>query len=196
MIIFVIFGILRITSTGKIQIFHLREKARKQIYARLLDDQITYTGKILEVGCGTGQTCNLLAMTKTRTVFGTDISVNSLKLGNRFREKNRIKNLRFLQMNLFRPIFKSEMFDVVICNGVLHHTNNPKMAFRELTRCLKKDGYIIIGLYHKYGRAFTKVRQFMIRYFGDRLKVLDKRNIDKNELEYRFFRQIRLFRQL
>jgi len=69
----------------------LREKARKQIYARLLDDQVTYTGKILEVGCGTGQTCNLLAMTKTRTIFGTDISVNSLKLGNRFREQNRIK---------------------------------------------------------------------------------------------------------
>ena len=58
----------------------LREKARKQIYARLLDDQVTYTGKILEVGCGTGQTCNLLAMTKTRTVFGIDISGGALSL--------------------------------------------------------------------------------------------------------------------
>ena len=158
----------------------LREKARKQIYARLLDDQITYTGKILEVGCGTGQTCNLLAMTKTRTVFGTDISVNSLKLGNRFREKNRFKNLRFLQMNLFRPVFKSEMFDVVICNGVLHHTSDPFTGFQSISKLVKKKGLIIIGLYNKYGRAFTDLRRCIFSVTGDSLILLDSRLRDTN----------------
>ena len=158
----------------------LREKARKQIYARLLDDQVTYTGKILEVGCGTGQTCNLLAMTKTRSVFGTDISVNSLKLGNRFREKNRIKNLRFLQMNLFRPVFKSEMFDVVICNGVLHHTSDPFTGFQSISKLVKKGGYIIIGLYNKYGRAFTDFRRSIFSISGDSLQSLDSRLRDTN----------------
>jgi ubiquinone/menaquinone biosynthesis C-methylase UbiE len=158
----------------------LREKARKQIYARLLDEQIPYTGKILEIGCGTGQTCNLLAMTKTRTVFGTDISVNSLKLGNRFREQNKIKNLRFLQMNLFRPVFKDEMFDVVICSGVLHHTSDPFTGFQSISKLVKKGGYIIIGLYNKYGRTFTNFRRSIFSISGDNLKPLDSRLRDKN----------------
>ena len=158
----------------------LTEKARKQIYACLLDAQIPYAGKILEVGCGTGQTCNLLAMTKTRTVFGTDISVNSLKLGNTFRKQNRIRNLRFLQMNLFRPVFRAEMFDVVICNGVLHHTSEPFAGFQSISKLVKKGGYIIIGLYNKYGRTFTDFRRSIFSFSGNFLKPLDSRLRDKN----------------
>ena len=112
----------------------LREKATNQIYVQLLDNQISYTGKILEVGCGTGQLSNLLAMTKTRTIFGADLSINSLKLANKFRELNRIRNLKFIQMNLFQPVFKAEMFDVVICNGVLHHTSDPFTGFQSISK--------------------------------------------------------------
>ena len=70
-------------------------------------------------------------------------------------------------MSLFNLFFKEEFFDTIISNGVLHHTENPKLAFIELTKYLKKEGYIIIGLYHKYGRIFTKIRQFIIKFFGD-----------------------------
>src|SRR5271156_5619929 len=34
--------------------FTLREKARKGIFAQLLDDNLPLTAKVLEVGCGTG----------------------------------------------------------------------------------------------------------------------------------------------
>ena len=158
----------------------LREKATNQIYVQLLDNQISYTGKILEVGCGTGQLSNLLAMTKTRTVLGTDLSVNSLKLANKFREKNRIRNLKFIQMNLFQPVFKAEMFDVVICNGVLHHTSDPFTGFQSISKLVKKGGYIIIGLYNKYGRAFTDFRRSIFSISGDSLQSLDSRLRDTN----------------
>ena len=158
----------------------LREKATNQIYVQLLDNQISYTGKILEVGCGTGQLSNLLAMTKTRTVFGADLSINSLKLADKFREKNRIRNLKFIQMNLFQPVFKAEMFDVVICNGVLHHTSDPFTGFQSISKLVKKGGYIIIGLYNKYGRAFTDFRRSIFSISGDSLQSLDSRLRDTN----------------
>ena len=158
----------------------LREKATNQIYVQLLDNQISYTGKILEVGCGTGQLSNLLAMTKTRTVFGADLSINSLKLANKFREQNRIRNLKFIQMNLFQPVFKAEMFDVVICNGVLHHTSDPFTGFQSISKLVKKGGYIIIGLYNKYGRAFTDFRRSIFSISGDSLQSLDSRLRDTN----------------
>ena len=52
-------------------------------------------------------------------------------------------------MNLFRPVFKAETFDVVICSGVLHHTSDPLTGFQSISKLVKKGGYIIIGLYNK-----------------------------------------------
>jgi 2-polyprenyl-3-methyl-5-hydroxy-6-metoxy-1,4-benzoquinol methylase len=109
----------------------LREKAKKGILARLLDDQILYGARILEVGCGTGQLSNFLGMTWERTVFATDICLNSLKLSQQFKEQNQIDNVTFLQMNLFRPVFRLDSFDLVICNGVLHHTSVPFLVFNQ-----------------------------------------------------------------
>ena len=163
----------------------LREKATKHVYVKLLDDQISYTGKILEVGCGTGQLSNLLAMTKTRTVFGADLSINSLKLANTFREKIRIRNLKFLQMNLFQPVFKAEMFDVVICNGVLHHTSDPFAGFQSISKLVKKGGFIIIGLYNKYGRIFTDIRRHIFSLTGNSLTSLDPRIGSKDFSPYK-----------
>ena len=86
-------------------------------------------------------------------------------------------------MSLFNLFFKKEFFDVIISNGVLHHTENPKLAFMELTKYLKKDGYVIIGLYHRYGRIFTKIRQFLIKVFGDSFKFLDKKNLPRQKFK-------------
>ena len=73
----------------------LRQKAEKGVFARLLDDQIPHGARILEVGCGTGQLSNFLGMTWGRTVFATDICLNSLKLGQDFREKIKLRMLLF-----------------------------------------------------------------------------------------------------
>src|SRR2546427_304110 len=82
----------------------LRQRAGKGIFARLLDDQIPYGTRILEVGCGSGQLSNFLGMAAGRKVFATDLCLNSLKLGQKFKEQNQIANVAFLQMNLFRPV--------------------------------------------------------------------------------------------
>src|SRR5215207_1801501 len=55
----------------------LRQKARASVAAQLLNDQISNTATILEVGCGTGQMTNYLGMTWGRTVIGSDICLNS-----------------------------------------------------------------------------------------------------------------------
>ncbi|WP_420643976.1 methyltransferase domain-containing protein [Candidatus Leptofilum sp.] len=152
----------------------LRTKAEKGIFARLLDDQIPHGSKVLEVGCGTGQLSNFLGMKWGRTVFGADLCLNSLRLGQGFREKNQIDNA-FLQMNLFKPAFKEGSFDFVICNGVLHHTSDPFQGYRSISRLVKKGGFILIGLYHMHSRIPTDIRRFIFNMSGDRFKFLDPR---------------------
>lgn len=83
-------------------------------------------------------------------------------------------------MNLFMPVFKEESFSFVICNGVLHHTSDPFGGFMSISRLVKKGGYIIIGLYNKYGRILTDIRRIIFNVFDDRLKFLDSRLMRKD----------------
>jgi len=153
----------------------LRAKAEQGQFARLLSEQIPHGARVLECGCGTGQLSNFLGLTWGRTVFGTDLCLNSLALANSFKQMHDIRSVAFLQMNLFRPAFQPESFDVVVSNGVLHHTGDPQGGFRSILRCLRPGGFIIIGLYNSYGRLTTDARRLVFRLTGDRLMFLDPR---------------------
>lgn len=153
----------------------LRAKAEEGLFARLLNDQIPHGAKVIECGCGTGQLSNFLGLTWGRTVFGTDLCMNSLRLGHGFKDQHDITGVSFVQMNLFRPAFRPGSFDVVISNGVLHHTSDPYGGFQSILRLLKRGGFIIIGLYNTYGRLTTDLRRLVFRLSGDRFKSLDPR---------------------
>jgi SAM-dependent methyltransferase len=160
----------------------LRKKARASVAAQLLNDQIPSTARILEVGCGTGQMTNFLAMAWGRTVIGSDICHNSLKLAAGFRDRFSINNAHFVQMNLFDPFFREQCFDVVISNGVLHHTGDAALAFRSIQRLVKPGGHIVIGLYNWLGRMPTLWLRSLVHLFGDVAALLDSRMRREHDL--------------
>lgn len=151
----------------------LMEKAQKGIFAKLLDEQIPQGAFVLEVGCGTGQLTNFLGMHYNRRVFGSDMCLHSLRLAQGFRDRCGIKNAGFVQMNLFRPAFKEQAFDLVVSNGVLHHTADPLGGFKSIAKLVKPGGIIIIGLYNKWGRLTTDFKRFLFRVTADKLAFLD-----------------------
>jgi len=150
----------------------LIDKSRKRIYAHALDRSIPYNSTVLEVGCGTGQLSNYLGIS-FRRVIGADLCLNSLRLGERFRSEHALDRVWFMQMNLFRPCFKPEQFDVVLCNGVLHHTADPFRGFSGLVPLVKPGGYFVVGLYNRYGRLMTDLRRNVFRLTGGKAKWID-----------------------
>ncbi len=150
----------------------LIEKSRQGLYTRALTRAIPANSKVLEVGCGTGQLTNFLGIS-CRQVIGSDLCLNSLRLGEQFRRSQGLERVRFVQMNLFRPAFRREQFDVILCNGVLHHTADPYGGYRGLVPLLKPGGYIVIGLYNTYGRLMTDFRRLVFRMTGGRAKWID-----------------------
>jgi SAM-dependent methyltransferase len=158
----------------------LARKANRGVFARLLDEQIPAGSMVLEVACGTGQMTNFLGQCWKRKVIGADICLNSLRLGKRFRDGYGINNAGFLQMNLFRPCFKDDAFDLVICNGALHHTGDPLGGFRTIGRLVKPGGVILISVYNRIGRLPTDFRRWIIRTLGDNFGLLDDHMRDKN----------------
>jgi SAM-dependent methyltransferase len=169
----------------------LCDKARRGVFARLLDEQLPRPALVLEAGCGTGQLTNFLGMGWGRTVIGADLCLNSLRLAKAFRDRCSIQNAHFVQMNLFRPPFPDASFDLVISNGVLHHTSDPQGGFSAIARKVKPGGLVIIGLYNWLGRLPTLWRRRLIEVFGERWAMLDPRlrngamNDDRRSAWYR-----------
>jgi SAM-dependent methyltransferase len=161
-------------------------KSREGLFAAALDEQLPDRAIVLEAGCGTGQLTNFLGLSWKRRVFGGDVCMNSLRLANGFRERYRIANAAFLQMNLFRPPFRDDSIDVVICNGVLHHTGNAFAGFEALLRKVKPGGCILIGLYNTYARLPTLWRRWAFDRFGSRFYFLDRRLISAQMNEGRW----------
>ena len=132
---------------------------------------IGFNKLLLEVGSGTCQLSNYLAIGTNNQIYAFDGTFQSLKLGKEFAEKNNIQNVSFVRGDIFDKIFKDEVFDFIWCNGVLHHTKNPYEAFKCLLPYLKKNGYIFVGLYNKIGRFRTKFRKYIYKIFGKKILI-------------------------
>ena len=101
-----------------------------------------------------------------------------------------------MQMNLFRPPFKREQFDVVLCYGVLHHANdphggwscrglrqragsNPPRSCCSRNRSPSREGLsqrsvaTTRGLYNRWGCSMTDLRRLLIRLSDGRGRWLD-----------------------
>jgi 2-polyprenyl-3-methyl-5-hydroxy-6-metoxy-1,4-benzoquinol methylase len=149
------------------------KRADEGLFARLLREQIPMNANVLEVGCGTGQLSNYLAATCMARVYAADMTLASLQLGRDFARANQITGITFLQMNLFRPCMRPESMDVLISNGVLHHTYDTKAAFMSIVPLVRKGGYIVVGLYNRIGRLRTDLRRALYGLFGERILILD-----------------------
>ena len=163
----------------KVSISH---KGNNNYLAKSFKKFIGFNKDILEVGCGTGQLSIYFAIGNNNRVYGLDPTIASINLGKEFSKKNKIENIKFVNADIFDDVFNKETFDFIWTNGVLHHTKNPKLAFTIISKYLKKNGYILLGLYNKYGRARTLFRRFLYKFFGKSIVMfLDPilRNIKK-----------------
>ena len=93
--------------------------------------------------CGLGHTSAELS-SLTDNIYGIDISGESVATAlNNVRQVNdRVHEENFSVMNAEDTNFPDSKFDVIVCNGVLHHLDT-QLAFKELSRILKDGGVVI-----------------------------------------------------
>jgi len=99
---------------------------------------------VLDIGCGPGRVLGFLAKRGVRCI-GLDRSRVSLGLAiQRYRRPGVVAD------NLHLPL-ADETADVVISDGVIHHTENPEAAFRENFRVLRSGGRMYLAVYKPSG---------------------------------------------
>ena len=142
------------------------EKGNKNLLAQKFKNFIGFKKKVLEVGCGTGQLSIYFSLGTNNKIVGFDPTIQSLNLAKNFATKNEILNIEFVNADIFDDVLVDNYFDFVWCNGVLHHTKDPYKAFQIVTKSLKNEGYILVGLYNKFGRFRTILRKYLSKIFG------------------------------
>src|SRR4051812_19221432 len=123
----------------------LRARAERSEFARLLDQAIPPDARVLEMGCGTGQMSLFLAGAD-RLVVGADLTRDSLALAESARRRYALDGVLFVETDLRRPGLRAKSFDVVVSNGVLHHTPDPRASFAALARLVRPGGILVVGL--------------------------------------------------
>lgn len=113
---------------------------RDRIIIWFLKRLIPPGGRILEIGCGTG---NLIGrLKKDYEVYGTDISPLAIRVTRRkICEPNRIWMGDIIRENL--PF---QFFDGVVAVNVFEHIKEIERAFRNVANALKENGYLFLHL--------------------------------------------------
>jgi ubiquinone/menaquinone biosynthesis C-methylase UbiE len=107
-----------------------------------------FAGKrLLEIGCGMGTDLLQFARGGARCT-GIDLTPRSVEI-TRHRFKLYGADGAFMISDGEHLPFRTESFDVVYSNGVLHHTPDTAGAIREVHRVLRPGGTAKVMLYHR-----------------------------------------------
>jgi len=119
-----------------------------------LDIDKVDTPQILIAGCGTGEhSIATASMFKNCDVLAIDLSLSSLAYAKRKTEELGISNIEYMQADILDLKILNRKFDIIECNGVLHHMDDPMAGWKVLTDCLKIEGLMKIGLYSELARS-------------------------------------------
>ena len=110
-----------LSKEDELNIDRYQPKLFKEFLKKYSNKKLT----IAEIGCGPGR--GTLYMTKNKlNVTAVDLSEVSLNLA-----KRRAPNANFVNADNMNLPFKDKIFDIVISDGVIHHTRNPFQSLSE-----------------------------------------------------------------
>ncbi|MFA7418331.1 MAG: class I SAM-dependent methyltransferase [Melioribacteraceae bacterium] len=154
------------------------------------------TGKILDVATGTGRAVSLLSRISAKVITG-DLSFD-LKIESDRRISNKhLDRVTYVQLNMERMPFKSNVVENIVCINTLHELDNPDSCLAEIKRISSPNAKLLIADFnsegfdvldkvhsirfnklHRRGKISTnEIRNFLISSFTGVKEVNTKLNI-------------------
>ena len=121
--------------------------------------------RILEVGPGSGFNARFMAENCMGEVYALDISQAALTC---YENTRSLRNCTVVQADLMDAPFDDETFDLIVADGVLHHTSDTRVAVSALYQKLVPGGEFFFYVYKRMG----PLRQFADRTLREQLTKL------------------------
>lgn len=100
-------------------------------------------GLFLDVGCCDGTfTQILLKNSEAKKIYGIDVLIDPINYAKKKFKRN--KKLTFSAAEAHMLPFKNKFFDAVFCLEAMEHIKDSHLVLKEMSRVLKKNGYIIL----------------------------------------------------
>lgn len=110
---------------------------------------IERTARVLDVGCGSGQTTREAArLASAGRVTGVDLSARMLELARRRAERDGLGNVRFVQADA--QVADLGRYDRVISRTGVMFFGDPVAAFTNLARALRPDGRLALSVWQPF----------------------------------------------
>ncbi len=116
------------------------------VYAKKLKNLGFSEGRIIDVGCGFGSLCAVVAEEIPGSeIIGVDSSVSMLGYANERLTGQSVKSrVRFQRANVEKMPFEDDSFDVVFNVNMVHWVDKPLSMLNEIQRILKPEGYLFV----------------------------------------------------
>jgi ubiquinone/menaquinone biosynthesis C-methylase UbiE len=131
-----------------------------------------FDARVIDVGCGTGHRVMPLAKHfGVKEYIGLDHSSASLGVADKLAKELGLESVTLVEGDLFNIPYSDDSFDIVISQGVLHHTSDPYRGFLELVRICRPNGFVNVFLYNKWNHwRHNLQKQKINRLAGDNLE--------------------------
>lgn len=134
-----------------------------------IEPSIDSNTRVLDVGCRHGLITNVLSYHKNCAITAIDWS-ESVLYGKSIAEQLNNSEISWIQEN-FSVFGNKSHYDVIICQGVLHHMPDWQVNISKIKKLLKPNGVLFLGVYHPVGKF---LQQFVGKFYKNLLLKKDQ----------------------
>jgi SAM-dependent methyltransferase len=144
----------QLTALGRHLLYHLIEYGRQERPVEFLLpgflSSLTPASRVLDVGCGAGQTLLLLQPYAPQLRVGVDIDATALAFGTRLLQADP-QDMQLVRCSACQMPFPDRSFTHILCRVALNYTHQQR-ALAEMVRLLKPGGLLYC---HAEGPGYT-----------------------------------------